>query len=83
MDMTETAGVGLILMLVGCGSPMQFTKPGYTDADFNRDKRMCDVQLGASGGNSSADNQLAYVLAGGHREDLQACMETKGWRRIN
>lgn len=72
--------LALILLLTGCGQVL-FTRDGATAQDFERDKWVCDRDLGMLGtGTASSEQRLAYVVAS-YRSDLERCLTLKGWRR--
>ena len=71
----------LLLLTTGCASPMRFENVSSQNT-LSQDKHDCDTALRVVGvGSGSATQDLAYVTVR-YRDDLRACLERKGWRRI-
>lgn len=71
----------LLLFTTGCASPMRFENISSQNT-LEQDKFDCDTALRVVGmGSGNASQDLAYVTVR-YRDDLRACMERKGWRRI-
>ena len=72
-----------ILLFTASCSPLVWTKPNTTDADYRRDYSACADTVG-----SIPPSQLAMVssaVAVAYRdsivEDMQRCMKKKGWKQ--
>ena len=71
-----------VLLFLSACAPMQFENAGSANK-LEDDKFDCEVALGYRGQARHSDNskQLAEIMVNG-REDMQRCLERKGWRRV-
>lgn len=70
------------LMFISC-APMQFENAGSVNK-FHDDKYDCEVLLGYRGQPRLDDTskQLADIIVNS-RDELQRCLERKGWKRTS
>lgn len=72
----------IVLLFLSACAPMQFENAGSANK-LEDDKFDCEVALGYRGQARHSDNskQLAEIMVNA-REDMQRCLERKGWRRV-
>lgn len=65
-----------ILLLAGCGEPMQFEKAG-SKRTLAEDQQACDQEM-------QSPKWAQYVTeAKGRLDPWQVCIERKGWKRVD
>lgn len=72
----------LLLMGVGCGSPVKFVKEGATPQDFKNAQYDCKVQADRSAGAIAyRQDPLAHLnYISQARQDMFECLERQGWK---
>ena len=76
--------IAFMLLLTGCGGPMIFDKPGAAQTELQNDSFDCRQQWdSSSAGIAFRLDPINNVHAASQaRGWTQACMERKGWRRV-
>lgn len=72
------------LLLSACAGPMQMAKEGATQQDLKNDQYDCQRQYDQSAGAIAyKQDPLAHLNELGEARSLmQACLERKGWQRV-
>lgn len=66
----------LLILVAGCGEPMQFENAGSNLALVD-DQRACDLELQSQAGAHYVSEAKGLV------DPWQVCVERKGWKRVD
>jgi hypothetical protein len=70
------AALCALVLVAGCGEPMQFANTGSTHA-LAEDQQACDLELQSPAGVQYSEEAKGLV------DPWQICIERKGWKRVD
>ena len=68
----------ILLAVAACSNPVRMHKAGASDADYERDKKICESQASRAARGQMAPQQAAAA----HNRVLLACMTDRGWEQV-